>query len=487
MKLGFALAALVLSAALPVCVSAQTLTNLKHQPPDGAIITMQMTDGTVLAQGGNDNDWWQLTPDNTGSYVNGTWTQVASLPAGYSPYAQAEAVLADGRLVISGGEYNFGEFAFTNQSAIYDPVANTWSMIKPPKGWSNIGDAPSIVLPNGQFVVGYKFATKMAALDPKTLKWTALKSIGKNGKMIAEEGWVLQPDGTFLTVDVKAHPLSERYYPATGNWFNEGKTATVDLRGAQNCCGNCIPYGKNNQKCYDPPGETGSAIRRPDGTVFATGSTPDGSNVASTAIWTPPQSGKKGTWTAGPNFPNNDQAFDSPSSILPNGNVLVLGYNSGTFYEFDGKNLNKTSLSGFANTLMPLPTGEVLVGGYAVYKSTGTYQASWAPTISSSPSTVTRGQTYQISGTQFNGLNQGGAFGDEFDTHTNYPLVRVTNTATGHVFYWRTHDHSTMGIATGSTTVSTNFDVPSAMETGAAQLVVVANGIPSTSVAVTVQ
>ena len=136
---------------------------------------------------------------------------------------------------------------------------------------------------------------------------------------------------------------------------------------------------------------------------------------------------------------------------------------------------------------VPLPTGEVLVGGYAVYKSTGTYNKAWAPTITTSPATVTRGDTYPISGTQFNGLNQGAAFGDEFDTHTNYPLVRITNTGTGHVFYCRTHDHSTMGVATGSKTVSTKFDVPSGMETGAGKLEVVANGIPSTSVGITVQ
>ncbi len=54
---------------------------------------------------------------------------------------------------------------------------------------------------------------------------------------------------------------------------------------------------------------------------------------------------------------------------------------------------------------------------------------------------MTRGSTYQISGTQFNGLNQGAAYGDEFDTHTNYPLVRITNNAIspGHVFYEKTH------------------------------------------------
>ena len=100
---------------------------------------------------------------------------------------------------------------------------------------------------------------------------------------------------------------------------------------------------------------------------------------------------------------------------------------------------------------------------------------------------MTRGSTYKISGTQFNGLSQAAGFGDEVETATNYPLVRITNNATSHVFYARTHDHSTMGVATGSATVSTNFDVPSGMETGASTLVVVANGIPSASAAVTVQ
>jgi hypothetical protein len=483
MKYRFALTLMTLLAAVPFSARAQTLTNLTHQPPTGAIITMQMTDGTVIAQGGNESDFWKLTPDNTGSYQKGTWKQIASLPSGYQPYAMAEAVLADGRLVISGGEYNFDQFAFTNQSAIYDPLTDKWTMIAPPKGWTNIGDAPSIVLPDGRFVVGYKFATKMAALDPATLTWSPLKSKGKNG-IIAEEGWVLQPDGTFLTVDVKAHPRSELYLPTSGKWLDEGVTAGVDLRGAQNCCGTCIHYGPKN-KCYDPPGETGAGMRRPDGTVFFTGSTPDGENTAHTAIWTPPVNGKQGQWAAGPDFPNGDQAFDNPVSILPNGNVLVEGA-GGQLYEFDGTHLNQEPFNGGAGELMPLPTGEVLVNGSAVYKSTGTYDPSWAPTITSVPSAVTRGQTYQIGGTQFNGLNQGSAFGDEFDTHTNYPLVRITNNATGHVFYCRTHDHSTMGVATGSATVTTNFDVPSGMETGAGALVVVANGIPSTAVAVTV-
>jgi hypothetical protein len=93
---------------------------------------------------------------------------------------------------------------------------------------------------------------------------------------------------------------------------------------------------------------------------------------------------------------------------------------------------------------------------------------------------------YSISGTQFNGLSQGSAYGDDAQAATNYPLVRITNNATGHVRYAKTHSHSTMAVATGSAMVSTQFDVPADIETGPSTLEVVANGIPSVSASVVV-
>jgi len=478
----FAFCAALLAASFTTA-EAQTFKNLTHQPPDGAEVTFQMTDGTVMAQGFNNSDWWKLTPDINGSYVNGTWSRVADLPSGYSPYAQAESVLADGRLLITGGEYNNNEFAFINRGAIYDPLSNTWTDLPPPKGWTNIGDTPATVMPDGKFMLGYKFKTKMALYDPETGQWTAVAHQNKQG-WNAEEGWVLLPDGSFLSVDVKAHPGSERYIPKKGKWVSAGSTV-VDLRGSQNCCGRCIEYGPKN-KCYDPPGETGAAIRLPDGRVFATGSAPDGENHGHTAIWTPPSAGDKtGHWTPGPDFPNGDDAFDTPVSILPSGHVLVEA-SSGSLYEWDGTSLVRKSFNAAGGGLMPLPTGEVLVGGFGVYQPTGTYDPSWAPSITDCPSSVTRGQSYMVAGTHLDGLNQGAAFGDELETHTNYPLVRITNNATGHVFYARTHDHSSMGVATGATPVTTHFDVPAGMEAGASKLVVVANGIPSVAVNVTV-
>jgi len=457
---------------------AQTLTNLVHQAPDGAIITFLLTDGTVLAQGGEGQDWWKLTPDINGSYVNGTWTQVASLAANYDPYAMASQTLADGRVLIEGGEYNFGNFSVTNLGAAYDPVANTWTNLTPPSGWGYIGDSPSTILPNGHFLIGRKFDMQMADLDPSTMTWTAVASTGK-ADWNAEEGWVLMPNGTVLTWDVLNSPHAEHYVPSLQQWISDGNTAT-DLMGPPEV--GCIQYGGGE---YCPPGETGPGILRPDGTVYATGATPQGQNHGHTSVYHPPATPTdSGTWTAGPDFPNNDDAGDNFAALLVNGKVLVEG-NSGRFYEFDGTNLTPT-LSSFGGSLLVLPTGQILVGGSQVYTSTGSYLQPWAPFILTCPSSVTRGQSYTVFGKQFNGLSQAANFGDEFETATNYPLVRIVNNATGHVFYAKTHDHSTMAVATKSIPTYTHFDVPANMETGAGKLYIVTNGIPSPPFNVTV-
>jgi hypothetical protein len=75
-------------------------------------------------------------------------------------------------------------------------------------------------------------------------------------------------------------------------------------------------------------------------------------------------------------------------------------------------------------------------------------------------------------------MSQGAAYGDDIQAATNYPLVRITNLQTGHVFYNRTHDHSSMAVASDNI-VTTHFDVPAIQEPGLSTLEVVANGIPS--------
>jgi hypothetical protein len=472
--------AVALLLALTGPAAAQTVAPLKNQPPDGANVGFLLTDGTALFQGNQFGDWWKLTPDIKGNYQTGTWTQVASLPSGYLPLYFASAVLPDGRVMIAGGEYINDQFAFSNECAIYDPVANSWTSVPPPAGWDFIGDSPSVVLPSGQFLIGQKFTKKMAILDATTLTFSAVSSKGKKD-FNAEEGWTLLPNGKVFTYDVKKAPNSEIYNPQAGKWSTAGQTAAL-LKGP--------PYVKEvhygNGLIYYPPGEVGPGILLPNGTVFAAGDTPQGAASANTAIYQPAATGA-GTWTKGPTFPSGVSAGDTASALLPTGNVLILGSNN-VLYEFNGSTLTASKFTAPTySSIFMLPSGQAIVGGTGLYQASGTVNPAWAPIITSYSATITRGQTFPISGQQFNGLSQAASFGDEVETATNYPLVRITNAATGHVFYARTHGHSTMAVATGTAIVSTNFDVPTAAETGASTLVVVANGIPSAPVSVTVE
>jgi len=465
--------------ALGACAvgNAQTITRLTHTAPDGAETVLLLTDGRALVQGNNDTDWWTLTPDINGSYINGTWTQVASLPPGYAPYAQAQAVNIDGRVVIIGGEYNFGQFAFTNKGAVYDPIANTWTPLSPPAQFDFIGDSPSVVLPNGKFVLGQKMTMRMAELDPHTLTWTSLASTGKSD-WNAEEGWTLLPNGTFLTADVLNSPNSEHYKRDTHTWIQDGSTQAL-LMGPPEV--QCL---SGDWGTYCPPGEIGPAVLRYDGRVFATGALHVGNSTGHTAIYTPSSPNQPGTWVKGPDFPGGDFCDDNFAALLPNGNVLVsTAFNN--LYEFNGTTLTKTGSGG--GSLLLLPTGEIMIDGTKVYKGTGTYQQAVAPVLFP-PGVVViqRGSTYVATGANFNGWSEAHGFGDEFQTATNYPLVRLTNTTTGHVFYARTHDHNRMGVTRAKSPSSTHFDVPANMETGTTKMEVVANGIPSNPVTIMV-
>jgi hypothetical protein len=141
---------------------------------------------------------YKLTPDIQGSYVNGTWSQVTSLPADCGPLWCALAVLADSRVIVEGGELNFTQMIWTNKGAIYDPVANAWTRVNPPPGWSNIGDAQSAVFFDKRFMVANAVSRQQAILDPVTLTWT-LTGAGKFD-LNDEEGWTLLPSGKILTI-----------------------------------------------------------------------------------------------------------------------------------------------------------------------------------------------------------------------------------------------------------------------------------------------
>jgi hypothetical protein len=150
---------------------------------------------------------------------------------------------------------------------------------------------------------------------------------------------------------------------------------------------------------------------------------------------------------------------------------------------------NAASFASYQGRMVVLPTGEVLLTAFnqaatqdvMLYSNGGGPSAASRPIITSAPTTVAAGGIYTLSGKQLNGFSEGASYGDDAQSATNYPLVRFTNQATGHVFYAKTYNHSRMGVeSVGSATiVSTTFQAPAGLENGATTLEVVANGIAS--------
>jgi hypothetical protein len=452
-----------------------TWTKIKNQPTWNTDTGLVLTDGTVMMHQYNSTSWWRLTPDNTGSYINGTWTLLPSMPTGYEPLYFASAVMIDGQVLVEGGEYNNLSQDETNKGAIYNPTTNTWTNVVPPSGWSTIGDSPAVVLPDGTFMMGQggEPAEKQVTFDETTLTWTSITGSGK-ADGFSEEGFALLPNGSVLTVDCEDGTNSETYNPTTQKWTSAGSTIVA------------LP----NSGGLGIVPEMGPLVQRPDGSVVAFGATTHTSIYSSTA----------GTWTQGPDYPSSDDIADGNAAILPDGNILVytspgVFSGTGTFYEFSypGNTFTKapstadgTKLESWDARMLLLPTGQIMwmaADGSSkdveIYTSAGPINAAWRPTITSVQQVLTPGNTYVISGTQFNGLSAGTAYGDDGQMASSYPLVRIVNHATKHVFYAKTHNHSTMAIATGSAVVSTSFDVPTGIETGASSIFVVANGIPS--------
>ena len=135
--------------------------------------------------------------------------------------------------------------------------------------------------------------------------------------------------------------------------------------------------------------------------------------------------------------------------------------------------------------MLALPSGQVLAanggGQLYVYTPSGSPQAAWKPTITQRcPQT---GATYTLTGTQLNGLSAGASYGDDAEMDTNYPIIELKN-GTGQVYFARTFNWSSTGVATGNTPVSTDFSLPASMPYGTYSLTVVANGIASAPSAV---
>jgi hypothetical protein len=437
-----------------------TWTPLANLAPDSVGLMLLLSDGTVMCQQYSDTNWYRLTPDTNGSYVNGTWTTNA--PMHDSRLYFASQVLRDGRVLVTGGEYGSGT---NGSSEVYQPTNNTWTLT-PPIGVA-VSDGNSEVLPNGNVMVQpVPDALGTRIFDIVSNTW----SVGPT--LLADQNeatWVKLPDDSILSID-DASTTSERFIPSLNQWIADA-TVPVNL--------------------YNYKSELGGGYLLPNGKVFFIGATNQ------TAIYTPSGTTNAGSWVIGPVIPNNFGANDAPSAMMVNGKILcAFGTNTDQvaptyFYEYDYVSNSFTQVSSptggltdnnptFVELMLDLPDGTVLYTDSSsqiyVYTPDGSSVTNGKPVINS----VTKNAdgSYHVTGTLFDGISEGAVYGDDWQMNTDYPIARLTNSA-GAVQYCRTFNWSSSSVMTGTNILTTEMTLPAGLTNGTYPLVIAANGISS--------
>jgi hypothetical protein len=274
-----------------------------------------MTDGTILVQSFNGQTWMKLTPDANGSYINGTWTVLASGPTArlYFP----SQVLPDGRFWLAGGEYS-GPGLLANWSStgeIYDPIANTWTSIAPypnqpgcpflpyVSGNLTIG-SPQIKgiypyasglqvgwlvsgagIPAGASIVSIDSATQITISANATATRTASQvNFNHSYRLTAclgDEPSILLPGGNLLVGDL-INPSTYIYNPSTNSWAPSGSKLYADQSDEEGWAkitdGRVLTYdlfhsvatGGSYAELYNPVTGSWSSISPSDGSAAGT-------------------------------------------------------------------------------------------------------------------------------------------------------------------------------------------------------------------------
>jgi hypothetical protein len=349
------IAATVLSLTFAQLASAANWAKIPVAPSSIQIM-VQMTDGSLLVQSYNGQSWMKYTPDANGNYTTGTWSMLASGPVARLYFASQ--VLPDGRFWLAGGEYtgpglqaNWG-----STGEIYDPVANSWSLITPYPAQTG---CPSISYVTGNQTSGSPIITNVY---PYT-----------TGLVV---GWTVSGPGipagaTILSIDsptqftLSANATSNR--TATTLNFNHsyrliaclGDSPSMLMAGGKILVGDLI-----NQKSfiYDPAGDawsqTGSKVYADQSDEEGWAKMPDGSVITYDLFRSKSTGGSyaekyvpaSGTWvsispsdgTANGTIPQlSSNALGSelgPIMRLQDGRILVIGANQHTALYTPGTN-----------------------------------------------------------------------------------------------------------------------------------------------------
>jgi hypothetical protein len=455
-------------------------TALTTQPGDNIGLCMLLSDGTVLAEGSGAS-WYKLTPDSNGHYYDGAWTNRHSSTWGHQ--TGSTEVLIDGDVFVAGGENGNG----TNKVEIYYPESDSWSVAINGTYFGNIYDGNAMLMPDGEVLIEPQntfpsYSEQTFLFNPGNNTFSETTTSPLHG--IGEAAWVKLPNDDVLVIDSDdssaGATTAEAYDPYTEVWANA-------------VTGGTVPNIWPNVTGTGDVSESGPAFLLPNGNAVFFG----GNGVA--AVY------DNGTWSQSASLPGTLGQKDAPGAMMVNGKVLLAvspqGVNSASsaingvgptsFYEYDytanggtgGFTLAPSPGSGLSGraagcSLLDLPDGTVLLSGVGsqlyVYTPDGSPLAAGRPDIYTVQWNLDG--SLHLTGTLFNGITQGAAYGDDEQMDSNFPLVRFSGG--GNVYYGFTHNWSSTSVQTGGEIVSTEVTIPPAVYDfpGEWSLQVVANG-----------
>jgi Kelch motif len=491
-----ALGAVLISAVLLTTAQVHgrteaTWTSLANLAPDLAGTMLLLTDGAVVAQGYTPaSRWMKLTPDSTGSYVNGTWSSIASMSTPRLYFASH--VLPNGKVWVLGGEYTGNPLSarWTNTGEIYDPIANVWSPIAHHPD-AIFGDDPSMLLNDGRILAGSILSRNTFLYDLATNSWSSAIAKFYNDQS-DEETWGKLPGGRVLTYDLFKSIATGGGY---AELYDSLSNAWSPISASDGTANGSIPQLSSVALGF----ELGPMLRLQDSRLLAIGATQH------TALYTP----STNTWAAGPDIIgtlNGNAAFfgsdDAAAAIVPTGHVIFAadaGPALGVFrpptqlFDFDPDTNSISPISpafpaqavlnqapAFITRMLVLPTGELLFSDSSrqlwVYTPSGSAPNRLRPRIEGI--SYDGGGVFTLSGQQLNGQSAGSSYGDDAESDENYPVVWLTG-KDGSVAFGRTTHWTTTDVSTGVLRQSVKFTLPAGLTPGVYQITVSGAGIKS--------
>jgi hypothetical protein len=482
---------------------------------DGPGTMTMLPNGSILIQRYVPGDnFFLLSPDGNGSYVNGSFSQNVA-PMSTQRLYYSSNLLPNGKLFVLGGEYSNGYVQnWTNTGEIYDTNTNTWSPIATfPDPSGHYGDDPSMLLENGTDILtgGGAFEGGVTYIYHSATDTWSSPIFKVYNDSSDEETWVKLPNGDVLTYDIFSSLfISGGNNTGYAELFDHTTNTWRSVSPGDGTANGSIPTLSDTQTF-----ELGPMMRLLDGRIFVLG---DNGN---TAFYNP----STNTWSAGPTIPQQPVLIngvptlvpfgvdDAPAAELPNGQVIFaadpgvffgqLNHPPQELFIFDPASNTIAPLptppgtaadefagqGSFIDRMQVLPTGQLLFSDsfpqMYVYTPASTAAApQYKPVINKFTFNGAAG-SFTLTGKQLNGQSAGNSYGDDVEQDENYPIVRFTNAA-GTVYYATTSNWSTQGVATGSLAETVNVQLPAGMPAGNYSMVVSGAGIQSVPLAVNI-